>query len=374
MENKLKLQIKSMDDLVSDYVDHTLEGDLSGFDFNTIKDVNNVYLLGAGDSLATGLSLKNIFKKYTSIANVNVVKSIDFTRSTPAKNIINDSTSSLVIGISNGGESARIIEAIEKANTLGIPNILITNSLESRGAMAAQNVITTNVPKYKYEAPGLRSYFGTTLILLTFILRFSEFLGKLNKSEIEDIQYEIKELYDKYSKRMGTFNTSAEKIAKEIKDIDFYDFIADGMTSATAYFNSAKFVECSGKLVNLHDSEEWCHVNTFLLNPENIPTFIFASQDSASYSRIIETAKQANALNRKLIIVGNVNEEDFPEETIFIQLPTSEKYPWLKVLFEYIPVSLVASYVAEMNEDIYFNDELHLDTQSIRDSKIVVEY
>lgn len=372
MSKELLLQLDSMKKILPEYIEKSFNEGMKNIKFNDFKDIDTIYMIGSGDSYSSALSLKDAVRKHTGISNVSVLDVISFSRFLSKDKLSKDKNTAL-IAISNGGETARVIEAIERGNKYNLTTILVTNNLNSRAAKEAKYNLLMGLPELEYSSPGLISYFSSSLTLLLYSLRLGESKGLVSEDKVQKIKNEIIDLFNKYIDNFDEFERAAKEVAKDISNKDFYDFIADGQRdTATAYFNSAKFVECSGKLINLHDSEEWCHVNTFLKNPTQIPTFLLTDTKSPSYSRVIETARQAAATNRKLYVIGNVKPEDFPVGTTFMKLLKSEKFKEINVLFDYIPLSLVAGYVAENNKDVYFNDQLHLDQQTIRNSKIVI--
>lgn len=371
MSKDLLRQLDNMKKILPEYTERLFSEGMEEIDFNDFKNIETIYMVGSGDSYSSALSLKDTIRNYTGVSNVIVLDVMSFTRFLSEEKLRNVKNTAL-IAISNGGETARVIEAIKRGNKYNLTTILITNNLDSRAAKEAKYNLYMDLPELEYSSPGLISYYSSSLTLYLFSLRLGENKEFLTEEAVENIKNEIISVFKKYLDKYDEIKEVAQQVAKDIKDKDFYDFIADGQKdTATAYFNSAKFVECSGKLVNLHDSEEWCHVNTFLKNPTQLPTFLLTDVNSPSYNRIAETAGQAAATNRKLYIIGNVNAEDFSEETTIIPVHKSEKFDEINVLFDYLPLTLVAGYVASENNDVYFNDQLHLDAQTIRNSKII---
>ena len=56
-------------------------------------------------------------------------------------------------------------------------------------------------------------------------------------------------------------------------------------------------------VINTVDSEEWCHVNFYYKDPEDISTVFLIDKNSASYQRMKESIQIANSVGRNIFQV-----------------------------------------------------------------------
>ncbi len=105
----------------------------------------------------------------------------------------------------------------------------------------------------------------------------------------------------------------------------------------------------------MDDSEDWCHINYFLKDPASIGTVIMADKNSPAYGREKETAASAAAIGRPVLVVPNGPREDFPGAQVVCCVPEAPAgYEWLLPLTDYIPASLLAGYIAQLQQEPFF--------------------
>ena len=127
------------------------------------------------------------------------------------------------------------------------------------------------------------------------------------------------------------------------------------MEFGSAFFGAAKFLECNGCTVSVDDSEDWCHINYFLKDPETIGTVVMADKNSPAYGRERETAASAVAIGRPVLVVTNGAREDFDPGAVVCALPEApEGFEWMLPLMDYVPASLLAGYISALQGEPFF--------------------
>lgn len=370
MENKLIQQVNSLKDLVEPQLVTAFKNVDESLTFPEILNVRRIYITGSGDSYAAGIALKRMFEAYGDTFGVDVLKTIYFTRYISKEDYEKEPHgSTLLIGISNGGESARTVEALSMANELGYLTLAITNNKNSTCAKTAQKLLHLDIEKPEYVSVGLRSYLAIMFALTALIVKFGRVRGTISSMKEEAIKKSILELFNRYDENYADYNKQAKEIAERIHHADILDFIADDIHQASAYFVAAKFTECTGKLFSLAESENWCHLHAYLKEDYPIPTFVFANKNQASYSRLVETAQQATKMGRDVYVVGDVNPKDFSNNTLVL-LPSLDGDNYPHIYFEYIPLSLVVGYVQDIVGSLDFSSKDHLKFGTTSSSKV----
>lgn len=321
-----------------------------------IFDARKIIITGCGDSYAAAVAMAPVVEKYCDCFGVQVMRAIDFTRFLSKAEVgIGEPNSPLVIAISAGGGTARICEALQKARDVGAFPILLTNNPNSRAAQTAKRVYSMETPDFPDKGPGLRSYFASLVALIAFASRLGHVRGTLPPMAPSDFKCAVRVHMNAFTQVLDKIDDQMLSLALTWKDFCRFDFIGDGAEYGSAFFGAAKFLEANGCSVSVDDSENWCHINYFLRNPQTIGTVIMADKNSHAFGREIETAASAAAIGRPLLVVTNGQREDFPENAIVCKIPeTPVGFEWLLPLTDYLPASLLAGYIAEIQKEPFF--------------------
>ena len=356
-DNPIRRQVFDLPKLVGVQVENCFRYELKDLmSISEIFDIRKIIITGCGDSYAAAIAMAPVLEKYSETFGVTPMRAIDFTRFLTKEEIgIGEPNSPLVIGISAGGGTARVVEALEKAKEVGAFPIVITNNPGSRCAAAAKRVLNLETPPFPDFGPGLRSYFASMIGIVALAMRFGHVKGVPPPTASRDFQDAITGYADRFFSGLDAMDEQMFHIAEKWKDFTQFDFIGDGVEYGSAFFGAAKFYESSGTMAGSDDSEDWCHINFFLKNAEKIGTVLMADKNSPAYSREIETARSAVAIGRPLLVVTNGRRHDFPKNADVCMIPeTPEGFEWLLPLFDYIPSSLVAGYVAVLQGEPFF--------------------
>ena len=321
-----------------------------------IFDARKIILTGCGDSYAAAVAMAPVVERYCDCFGVQAMRAIDFTRFLPKDQIgIGEPNSPLVIAISAGGGTARICEVLEKANAVGAFSILMTNNPESRAAKLAKRVYCMGTPDFPDKGPGLRSYFASLIGLIAFANRLGHVRGTLPPTAPGDFQAAIRSHMEAFTQALESVDEQMFQLAQQWQSFTRFEFIGDGEEFGSAFFGAAKFLEANGCTVSVDDSEDWCHINYFLKDPASIGTVIMADKNSPAYGREKETAASAAAIGRPVLVVTNGPREDFPGAQVVCCVSEAPAgYEWLLPLTDFIPASLLAGYIAQLQQEPFF--------------------
>lgn len=356
-DNPIRQQVLSLPSLVEDQLTGCFGPGLKDLmTMAEIFDARKIILTGCGDSYAAAVAMAPVVEKYCDCFGVKAMRAIDFTRFLPKEQIgIGEPNSPLVIAISMGGNTARVCEALEKANAVGAFSILMTNNPNSPAAEKAKRVYTVGTPAFPNAYPGLRSYFGTLVGLVAFASRLGHVRGTLPPTGPKDFQNAIRAYVGDWGQILDQMDDQMFHLAENWSQFTRFEFIGDGVEWGSAFFGAAKFLECAGSTVSVDDSEDWCHIGYFQKDPQTIGTVIMADKNSPAYGRERETAASACAIGRPVLVVTNGPKEDFPVEAQVCRIPEApEGFAWLLPLMDYVPAALLAGYVSAMQKEPFF--------------------
>lgn len=377
--NPLRNQCMSIPELCEPQIAGVLKGIEGSIPAEKAKGIRRVIFTGCGDSYFAGRVVIPAYKHFAGQfgSHFAVERCIDVCRFMEMNE--KEAADTLVIGVSASGGPARVEEAMLRARKHGYMTMAITNNPDSRVAAAAEYSLIVGTPSFPNPNPGLRNYYASLIGLLMFAAYLGECRGVSPAGTMDKLADAIREYTKSYEALLPEIDEKMFELAKTWKDYTSIDTIADDIDASTAMFVEAKFLEVAGILSTYSNSEDWCHVNYFSHNPEKIGTIIVADKYANNRSRIAETVHQSVGIDRPVLLIANGCKKEFgiTEEITHITVPEAPKgYEFLLPLLNYIPGSILASYVSALLDEPYFragkghwNDE---GVNTIKSSKVVV--
>ncbi|MDR0958141.1 MAG: glutamine--fructose-6-phosphate transaminase (isomerizing) [Clostridiales bacterium] len=196
---------------------------------------NKIIITACGTACYSGSVVKYIFEKICRMP-VEVVLASEFRYSDP---IVDEKT--LVILISQSGETADTIAAMREAKARGAVTFSIVNAVGSTIAKETHyNIYTAAGPEI---AVASTKAFSTQLIsLYIFCIRFAKSLGKINDSEEQDYYSEISAIPDKITSIIENSDVIKQYAAKCFNSKSIF-FIGRNIDYAISMEGSLKLKE-----------------------------------------------------------------------------------------------------------------------------------
>lgn len=307
-------------------------------DINFSKDflqtINKIYIVACGTAMHAGMAVKPIFEKLTNIPTEVDIAS-EFRYREP---LIDEKT--LVICISQSGETADTIAALKNAKENGSTTICISNVFGSSITREADYSLYTHAGP-EIAVASTKAYTSQITLLTMLAMYFSEVL-ELPKTEIiENLKNEILELPSKVSiilENTDIIKNFAKKIHKET---DIF-FIGRGIDYAAAMEASLKLKEISYIHSDSYQSGELKHGPIALI--ENDVTVIGIITDRRLLDKSISNLQEVITRGAKTLIITNQNLDN----KIFPNIYNIPKvHPMLSPILSIIPLQLLAYYVSK---------------------------
>jgi glucosamine--fructose-6-phosphate aminotransferase (isomerizing) len=292
-----------------------------------IKHAKNIYITGSGTSYNSALIAKQLLSKYAKIKAEPIMSSeLQFAPDSIEEN-------SIMIAISQSGESADVLEAVKIAKQAKCKTIAIVNLLTSSLARESDIVIGMNCgPEIGVAAT---KSFTAQLVILYKIIQ------KLNDNSI-DIDFDkISELISKTLENP----TKIQNIANEMKDISDIYVLGRGIHYPIAIEAALKLKELTYIHAEGIPGGELKHGPLALMD-SNVFVIIINPNDS-TYADTLTSAREIKARGAKIIGISDIESDVYD---FWIELPKSEEiaYP----ISEIIPIQLLSYYAAlEKNTD-----------------------
>lgn len=185
MEKEITEQPAAIQRIINDYI----KNDLPCFDINDklFSDFDSITVIACGTAMHAGLIGKHLIEKLCRIP-VNVCVASEYMYSMP---IVNDRT--LVICVSQSGETIDTLEALKYAQSNGAGSLAIVNVKASSIAMQADNVIYTNAGP-EIAVASTKAYTTQVAVFYLIAAKIAYLRGILSKDDVKDFINELKKV------------------------------------------------------------------------------------------------------------------------------------------------------------------------------------
>lgn len=298
-------------------------------DFKNIPDFskyNNIHIVACGSAYHTGLVGKYLIEKYANIpVYVEVASEYRYKH-----NFYDEKT--LVILVSQSGETADTLACLKKVKEDGIDTLGIVNVVGSSVARESKYVM--------YTKAGCEIAVATTKAYLAQLTVFSVITMYLtNNKELSEEISTIPTLID------NLINKDYKSIAKEIyKNKDIF-FIGRGIDYSIAMEGSLKLKEISYINSVAYQAGELKH-GTISLIEKDTPV-IAISTDATLTEKTISNIKEVKARGAKVIFLTN---QDINDDFYDIKIDIPKVNELLQPILTIVPLQLLAYEVAKLNK------------------------
>jgi len=249
----------------------------------------------------------------------------------------------LVIGISQSGETRDTIQAMQLARERGARTVAITNMMGSQ--------ITREVDSVLYTRTGLEvgvaaSKTFTAQIALLFLigLKLAQNRGTLPKEEVEFILDEVYDLPDKMQRFLDA-DHPIEEIAQRFHDKPFFLYLGRHIGLPVALEGALKLKEISYIPTEAYSAGEMKHGPIALLE-EGTPVVVVATRIHV-YDKIVSNIQETRARGAHVIAIATDGNEDIQhhaDDVIFV--PKSPAF--LQAALAVLPLQLLAYRIARI--------------------------
>ena len=252
--------------------------------------------------------------------------------------IIDENT--LVIGVTQSGETADTIAGMQEAKAKGAKLITICNVIGSAATRMSDGVIYTNAgPEI-----GVASTKAFTTQLTAFYL-LALYIKQLRGEDQDDIRYAMHELSVIPHKIESLLRQEKhiEQLAHKYSKAQDFLFLGRGVHYPIALEGALKLKEISYIHAEGYPAGEMKHGPIALID-ENLPVVAIATHTPV-YDKVVSNLQEVKARDGKLIVICDEGDEEmkkFADDVIEIPWTVEPLQPILTV----IPTQLLAYYIA----------------------------
>lgn len=308
-------------------------------DDEKIKGINKVFITACGSAYHTGVVGKYVFEQLLRIPT-EVDLASEFRYRNP---IIDENT--LVIIISQSGETADTLAALKEAKKRGAHILSVVNVVGSSIAKASDDVI------YTWAGPEIsvattKAYSTQLIALYLFAIYVAERLKTAKEEYLNELLCEIRDLPKKV-KGIFALEDRLKKLAKAHHKMDSVFFIGRNIDYAVALEGSLKLKEISYLSSEAYAAGELKH-GTISLIEEGRLVIALAGYNELNDKMMsnIKEVKARGAFVMACCEEGNTSINKEADEVIYLP----RVHPLLTASIEVVPLQIFAYYVALYND------------------------
>jgi glucosamine--fructose-6-phosphate aminotransferase (isomerizing) len=296
---------------------------------------NRLIIVACGTSWHAGLVGEYLIEDLARI-NVEVEYASEFRYRNP---IIHEND--VVIAISQSGETADTLAALELAKSKGATILGICNVVGSSISRI------TDAGSYTHAGPEIgvastKAFTAQVTILTLLALTLAHKKGTITTSALHTMLAELEAIPNKVKRVLET-NAHIEKIASTYKDATNALYLGRGSSFPVALEGALKLKEISYIHAEGYPAAEMKHGPIALID-ENMPIFVIATQGN-SYEKVVSNIQEVKARKGKIIAIvteGDVHVRELADEVI--EIPETNEY--LVPLLATVPFQLLSYHIA----------------------------
>ena len=326
------------DTLVGRMTGGELTIDELGLSLEELNLIDRVYVIACGTSYHAGLIAKNLIEMWARIP-CEVEAASEFRYRNP---IITPST--LVVAVSQSGETADTLAAIRDARIKGAKVFGITNVVGSPVARESDGVIYTKANK-EIAVASTKSFIGQVVSLTLLALLLAQVKYRLTVGQVCMLFRELGDTAEQIQWILDTQKDAIHEAALACKDAHSALFVGRGMGAAIANEGALKLKEISYLHAEAYAAGEMKHGPIALIDP-GFPVIAIATK-SPVYDKTVSNLKECEARGAKIVVVATEGDEDIAQiadHVIYIP-PVRDAFSAITAT---VPLQLLAREVALM--------------------------
>lgn len=322
------------------------DGDIVLDDVELTKEMlekfNRICIVACGSAYHVGVVAKYAIEKLVRIPTEAVVAS-EFRYFDP---LVDENT--LVIIISQSGETADTLEALKLAKRKGSTIISIVNVVGSSIANESQNVI------YTWAGPEIsvattKAYSTQLIIMYLLILYIGKKLGRIDKATFDSYLDEIQRLPDKVEQILKQ-SGEIEKLAQRYAFLEHAYFIGRNIDYAVSLEASLKLKETSYIHSDAYPAGELKHGPISLIEDDTLVVALACNE--RLMPKTLSNVKEVKARGAEVLMVTNDNmlNADVKNSGLNRIITIPSTFELLTATLEVVPMQLLGYYIAKARD------------------------
>jgi glucosamine--fructose-6-phosphate aminotransferase (isomerizing) len=340
MQKEIHEQVRALTDTLAGRVDF-VNGKIRLPDLKLTEEVarkiEKIYITACGTAAYAGMVGKYLIEKIARIP-VEVVIGSEFRYSDP---ILNDKT--VVLAISQSGETADTLAAMEEGRKKGALIWSIVNAIGSQAMRIADGFISMQTGP-EIGVASTKAFTAPLVDQYMLAILLADLRGVLDEKDRKALVADMRLIPDLVSRTLDR-EDEIEKIAHALKDIRDCLYLGRGINMPIAYEGALKLKEISYIHAEGYPAGEMKHGPIALID-EHMPVLCLAPKDPW-HEKMISQIQQAKA--RGGIVIAVATDGDQLVEAMSSHVIWVPETPWrLSPVITVLPLQLLAYHIAAL--------------------------
>ena len=303
-----------------------------------LRDLQRIVILATGTAYHAGVAARYAIEEWARIPVEHDIASEWIYRNP----VLDEKT--LVLGISQSGETRDTINAMQLARQMGAHTVAITNM------MGAQ--ITREVDSVLYTRAGLeisvcatKTFTAQLSLLFLVALKLAQVRETMPAGELEFIVNSVYQLPAQMTQFLDG-NPPIDSIARRFYDRPFFLYLGRNIGLPVALEGALKLKEISYIPTEAYSAGEMKHGPIALLD-ESTPVVVVATRMERVYEKLVSNIQEVRARGAHVIAIASDDNEDIQhhaDDVIYVPKAPS----FLSAILAVMPLQLLAYRIARL--------------------------
>ncbi len=338
MQKEIHEQVRALSDTLIGRVDfdnYRIKLDGLNLDEQTAMSIQKIFITACGTAAHAGMVGMILLERIARIP-VEVLVASEFRYADP---IVGEND--VVLAISQSGETADTLAAMEEGRKKGALLWSIVNAIGSQAMRQADGCISMQAGP-EIGVASTKAFTAPLMDLYMLAVYLADVRGLLSRSRRIELVKDLLKIPSLVEKALER-EPEVALIAEKFKDVKGALYLGRGINMPIAYEGALKLKEISYIHAEGYPAGEMKHGPIALVDKE-LPVVVIATKDDW-YDKMISQVEQAKARGGKVIAVATEGDELIP--TLADEIMWVPKTPWLlSPVVDVIPLQIFAYHIA----------------------------
>jgi glucosamine--fructose-6-phosphate aminotransferase (isomerizing) len=331
-------QPEAVAETIGDRIRHgRLELNGLGLTDEEIRNLRRIVVVACGTAYHSGVVARYVIEEWARLPVEHDIAS-EWRYRNPVL-----SRDTLVIGISQSGETADTLSALRLANESRAHTLAITNMMGTQITREVDSVLYTRAG-IEMGVASTKTFTSQISLFYLLALKLAQVRGTLHRREIPELLDELHALPDKMTEFLSGSHP-IDEIAGKHYDKPFFLYLGRHIGLPVSLEGALKLKELSYIPTEAYSAGEMKHGPIALLD-EQTPVVCIAT-DSHIYDKVVSNIQETRARGAQVIAIATDGNEDIQhhaDDVIYVP----RTHPYLQAALAVIPLQLLAYRIARL--------------------------
>jgi glucosamine--fructose-6-phosphate aminotransferase (isomerizing) len=336
MLKEIHEQSSAVADTLEGWLDRDVDSPEIGIDERRLRAVRRVVILGCGTSYHAGLAGRIALERWAGVP-VEVDLASEFRYRAPLLE-----EDSLVIGITQSGETADTLAAMRLARERGATVLALTNVPGSQATVEADGVLLTRAG-IEIGVAATKTFVAQVAALYGFALRMAQLRGTLSEARLEELHGEFALLPGRIDLVLASVQRPVRLMAERLAGCEFFLFLGRLAGLPVALEGALKLKEISYIPSDAYAAGEMKHGPIALLGSQT--PVVCVATDLSVMDKMLSNVSEVRARGARVFAIateGSKEVAEHAEEVVYI--PRTDVL--LQTILAVVPLQLLAYHIA----------------------------